>query len=258
MRGGFRRGQGELGDSAEHFALLGRILAEAAGIDGAAASVGWHGAQGLDSVAHSLLALRRQAADLRIYLPSLLFLRGSEVLPGFHAVEHALLLLGRQAVEAVQAFQQALLALGRQAAELRIAVKRLALLGGRNVLIAAQPLPGVMSLRRMLWRMRWLMLLLLGRRFRYGLVLRTAVGEGRERAGKNQRPRGTSRLHAFEFQSRHVPSLPVLLSPILSGPWRYFCFTLQLETQPVASYGFAVTSDCTCRSSSTSKLEYRS
>ena len=51
-------------------------------------------------------ALRRKALELRKQLPRLLFLIGCQVLPGFHALQNAVLLLRRQAAETLQALAQ--------------------------------------------------------------------------------------------------------------------------------------------------------
>ena len=55
-------------------------------------------------------------------LARLLFLRGSQVLPGLHPAQHALLLLRWEAGEMLQPLPQYLLLLGREATERRIAL----------------------------------------------------------------------------------------------------------------------------------------
>jgi len=68
------------------------------------------------------------------------------VLPGFHAVEHAFLLLRRQAGKMLQPVLQPRLLLRRKPAKLWIVFERAALLRGRQVFIAAQPVSGVTGL----------------------------------------------------------------------------------------------------------------
>jgi hypothetical protein len=70
-------------------------------------------------------------AELLKDLSRLLLLAGREVLPGFHAVEHAILLLRWQARKMLQAVLQLLLLSGGQLAELGITLKSPALLLGR-------------------------------------------------------------------------------------------------------------------------------
>ena len=47
-----------------------------------------------------------RSLQLRKQLPRLLFLIGRQVLPGFHALQNAVLLLRRQAAETLQALAQ--------------------------------------------------------------------------------------------------------------------------------------------------------
>ena len=75
------------------------------------------------------------------------------MLPGLHALQDAVLLLRRKAAETLQAFPQDLLPGRRKAAELGIVFQRLLLLIGRKILVAAQPLSGVIGLQRLLARL---------------------------------------------------------------------------------------------------------
>jgi hypothetical protein len=68
------------------------------------------------------------------------------VLPGFHSLQDAILLARRQTAETLQTLAQQLLARGRKAAELGIIVQGFLLLLGRKILVAAQPLSGVIAL----------------------------------------------------------------------------------------------------------------
>jgi hypothetical protein len=90
-----------------------RELVEAAGLQGALARVGRHGAQILDSASYSLLAIRRKAVELWIDWSKLLLLLRRQMLPGFHAVKHLLLLIARQSVEVLQALLKLLLPVRR-------------------------------------------------------------------------------------------------------------------------------------------------
>lgn len=160
---------------------------EAGRVDHPLPLLGWHVSQPTNRVLHHLAALRRQIPHLREHAAGLLLLLGSQVLPNFHSVQHALLLLGRQAVEVLQPVFQSLLALRRQAAELGIILQRASLLLRRNALIPAQPLAGMMSLRRRLVRLRWWMLRrrMLGRRMRHiTIVLRSACRGKAHRHGQ--------------------------------------------------------------------------
>ena len=104
-----------------------------------------------DRAVDGLAAVGRQLLELLKELARALLLIGRQVLPGFHAVEHALLLLRRQAGKMLQPASQPRLLLRRKPAELRIVFERAALLRGRQILIAAEPVSGVagLVLRRM-------------------------------------------------------------------------------------------------------------
>ncbi len=99
-----------------------------------------------DRPVEGLAAVGRQLLELLKELARLLLLIRSQVLPGFHAVEHALLLLRRQAGKMLQPFLQAGLLLRGKPAELGIVFEGAALLRGRQILIAAEPVSGVAGL----------------------------------------------------------------------------------------------------------------
>jgi len=105
---------------------------------------------------------------LRVDLPRLLFLFRSQVLPGLHPIQHALLLLWRHTVKVLQLIAQLILPLGRKISELRIVFECFSLLLGRKTLMLAQPLPSVMllPLRRLFRRMRFGMMAVLRHRKR--------------------------------------------------------------------------------------------
>jgi hypothetical protein len=104
-----------------------------------------------DRPVDGLTPVRGQLPELLKELARLLLLIGRQVLPGFHAVEHALLLLRRQAGKMLQPLPQLRLLLWGKLAELRIVFERAALLRRRKILIAAEPVSGVagLVLRRM-------------------------------------------------------------------------------------------------------------
>src|SRR6185503_1684934 len=138
------RGQRQLRSAAQQAALLGReLVLETVGIDDLLPLVGWHGAEIADCGTQFLPAIGRQISELRKQLPRLLLLIGSQVLPGFHALQDAVLLLLREAAETQQPFPQDLLPGRRKVAELGIVVESFLLLIGRQVLVTAEPLSGV-------------------------------------------------------------------------------------------------------------------
>lgn len=141
-----RRGERELGDTAQDVSFLRRELAlKAIGIDDLLALVGRHGPQITNRRLHHLPPFRGQALDLLKKLARMVLLFGSEVLPGFHAIKNPLLLLGRQVVKTLQPFAQALLTLRRKIAELGIIFQGLLLLVGREIAIASQPVSSVVA-----------------------------------------------------------------------------------------------------------------
>ena len=107
---------------------------------------GWQVAHPADRPVDSLAAVGRQLPELLKKLARLLLLILSQVLPGFHAVEHALLLLRWQVGKMLQPVLQSHLLLRRKPSELRIVFERAALLRGRQILIAAKPVSGVAGL----------------------------------------------------------------------------------------------------------------
>jgi len=148
----FRRRQRQFGRAAQKFALLGREHSfETFGINHLLTLFRRHGAQAANRCAHHSAPVGWQLTELLEQLPRFALLFGGQVLPGFHAIDNAVLLLRRQAVEVLQPPAQHLLSCGREMAELRIVFQRLLLLLGREIPVLLQPLPGVV-----LW-------------FRYGL-----------------------------------------------------------------------------------------
>ena len=121
------------------------------GVDEPVALFGRQAAHPADRPVDGLAAVGRQLLELLKDLARLLLLIRRQVLPGFHAVENALLLLRRQAGEMLQPLLQLGLLLRRKPAELRIVFERAALLRGRQIFIAAEPVSGVagLVLRRM-------------------------------------------------------------------------------------------------------------
>lgn len=136
-----------MGGSAEDDALLQRErVLVLLGVDELVALPRHQVAHAPDRAVDGLAAIGRQLLELLKELARPLLLIWRQVLPGFHAVEHALLPLGGQAGEVLQPLSQPGLLLRRQPAELRIVFKRPALLRGRQILIAAKPVSGVAGL----------------------------------------------------------------------------------------------------------------
>lgn len=121
-----------------------------AGVNELVTLFGGQVAHAADGAVDDLSAVGRQLPELLKELACILLLIGSEMLPGFHAAEHALLLRGRQAGKMLQPFPQAGLLLGRKAPELRIVFEGASLLSGRQIFVAAEPVSGVARL--ILWR----------------------------------------------------------------------------------------------------------
>ena len=147
---GLRRSQRQTRGVVENLLFLGRELAESAGLERSLASVGRHGAQALDGISHSTLAIRRQAPELRIHRAKLLLLLRRQVFPCFHALKNMLLLVGRHTGEMVQPLLELLLPLLREAAKRWIALQRMPLLVERLLTILVQPLSRMMALHRRL------------------------------------------------------------------------------------------------------------
>jgi len=145
-------GEWKVSGSAENGAFLGRErVSVLRGVDEPVALFGRQAAHAADGAVDGLAAIGRQLPELLKKLVRLLLLIWSQVLPGFHAVEHAFLLLGRQAGKMLQLLSQLELPLRRKPAELGIIFERTALLRGRQIHIAAKPVSGVagLVLRRM-------------------------------------------------------------------------------------------------------------
>src|SRR5208337_2211530 len=138
--------------SAEDPALLRReCVSVPRGVDEPVALFGRQAAHSADGLVDGVAAVRRQLLELLKDLARLLLLIGRQVLPGFHAVEDALLLPGRQAGKMLQPSLQLGLLLRGKPAELRIVLESAALLCRWQVFIAAEPVSGVagLVLRRM-------------------------------------------------------------------------------------------------------------
>ena len=116
------------------------------GVDEPVALFGCQAAHSADRLVDGLPAVGRQLLELLKELARLLLLIRRQVLPGFHAVENALLLPGRQAGKMLQPPLQLGLLLRGKPAELGIVFERAALLRRRQVFIAAEPVSGVARL----------------------------------------------------------------------------------------------------------------
>jgi len=132
-------------------------------------------------------ALGWKLLHLAVELTRLLLLFRSQMLPGFHAVEHALLLLRGKGREMLQPLLQLLLPFRRQTAECRITLQRAFLLPGRHISVLAEPIAGMtlhwraLSLRRSLHgrSLRWpLRILILWRRRAVVVVMLRQTGSG--------------------------------------------------------------------------------
>jgi len=144
-----------MGGSSQNAAFLGReLVSELVGVDELVSLSGRQAAHSADCPVDGLPAIGRQLLELLKELTRLLLLIGSQVLPGLHAIEHALLLLWRQTGKMLQLVLQPFLLLGRKLAELRIVFEGAALLSGRQIFIAAEPVSGVAGLV-----LRWMRLI---------------------------------------------------------------------------------------------------
>ena len=142
-----RRRQRQPGSAAHDVSFLGREHPfEPLGIDHLFALSRGHSAQVANCCAHHAPPVRRKLLHLPEDLPSLLFLVGGQMLPGFHAVQHALLLLRRQIGKMLQPLPELLLMLWRQPAELGIALQSPLLLIGRHIFVTTQPVARVAGL----------------------------------------------------------------------------------------------------------------
>ena len=111
----------EVGGSAEQAAFMRRErILVLVGVDKLVALVGSQAAHAADRPVDGLAAVGRQLLELLKELARLLLLIRSQVLPGFHAVEHAFLLLRRQAGKMLQPVLQPRLLLRRKPAKLWI------------------------------------------------------------------------------------------------------------------------------------------
>jgi len=102
------------------------------------------------------------------------------MLPGFHAVEHSILLFSGHAIKSLQGVTQLLLPQGGKIAELRIAFKRFALLLRGQISVFAQPLTGVGLVRASLVRAGYTLRTSL---VRAGYTLRMSLVRGRRSWG---------------------------------------------------------------------------
>ncbi len=157
---------------------------ESVGVDDLFALIGRHGRKVADCGSNHALPVRRQLPQLIANLQSLLLLLGSQMLPGFHAVQHLQLLLRREIGETLQTLAQQLLPLGRQSPECRIALQGFFLLRRWKIFVAAKPIPGVPLLswvRLLTWR-----LLALRRRRCWMLLLNLAEDSSLRKAGQRK------------------------------------------------------------------------
>ena len=115
-------------------------------VDALVALFGRQVAHAADRPVDGLAAVRWQLPELPKDLARMLFLILSQVLPGFHAVEHPLLLLRWQDGKMLQSVLQPGLLLRGKPPELRIVFERAALLCRRQIFIAAEPVSGVAGL----------------------------------------------------------------------------------------------------------------
>ena len=136
-----------MGGSAKQGAFVRRECAPVLrGVDELVTLFGCQVAHPADRPADSLAAVWRQLPELLKYLSRPLLLIWSQVLPGFHAVEHPLLLLRWQLGKMLQPVLQSHLLLRRKPSELRIVFESAALLRWRQIFIAAKPVSGVPGL----------------------------------------------------------------------------------------------------------------
>ena len=143
----FAGGERKVGGSAEQAAFLRRKRAFVfVGVDELVTLFGRQVAHAADGPVNSLAAVGRQLSELLKELARVLLLIRSQVLPGFHAVEHMLLLLRRQVGKMLQPVLQPGLVFRGKLSELRIVFERATLLCGRQIFIAAEPVSGVAGL----------------------------------------------------------------------------------------------------------------
>src|SRR5271156_2528321 len=136
-----------MGSSAENAPFLRRERVPVLwGVDELVALVRRQPTHAADRLIDDLAAIGWQLFELLKKLARLLLLIRSQVLPGFHAVEHALLLLRRQTGKMLQPVLQPGLLLRWKPPELGIVFEHAALLRRWQVLITAQPVSGVAGL----------------------------------------------------------------------------------------------------------------
>jgi hypothetical protein len=192
----FRSSQGKSGSAAHDLALLGRKhVFEARRVDDAVALIGRHGTQVAHGRADHALPVGRQLLHPAEHIARFGFLAGSEVLPGLHAVQHALLLLRRKTGKVIEPLPQLLLPLGRQAAEAGIVLQHAFPVGGRKALIAAEPVPGMVLLACL-----------------YGMELAT-LGKAGRKSGDDGRNAQHDRQLPFPYKISQTHSLRPLLRP---------------------------------------------
>jgi hypothetical protein len=139
-----------VGGSADQAALLRRILAsELVRVEELIALLRGHVAHAANGAIDRLATIGRELLELLKELTGPLLLIGSKVLPGFHTIQHALLLRGGKAGKMLQALLQTCLLLRWKLAELGVALEGAALLGGRHIFIVAKP---VSSMARLVLR----------------------------------------------------------------------------------------------------------
>jgi hypothetical protein len=146
----WRRGKRQMRCIVENLSFLRGELVEATGLKRPLSSVGRHGAQALDGISNGTLAVRRQAPELRIHRPELLFLLRRQVFPRFHALKDLLLPVCRHTVEVLQPLLELLLPLLGQSAKVWIVLQRMPLPVERLLTILVQPLSRMMALHRRL------------------------------------------------------------------------------------------------------------
>ena len=210
--------------------------------------LGRHSTQRLDGISHRLTAIRREAVELRSEPAELLFLLRRQVLPGLHSPEDLLLPFRRQAVETLQPLLVLLLAFARKAAKCRVFFKRSFLFVERLLAMLVEPLPGMMSVAG--WLVRSVSGLRNGLRSRLKSGLRLAPGR--------------RRLGIPVFGPRHGGFIPPVLSRhgrqaqgqrqagkrTARSKWCAYPHSLSPELHCSLTYGFALTSCWTCKSSS--------
>jgi len=159
---------------------------------------------------HHGLPLGRKLLQLAVNLTGLLLLCWRQMFPGFHAVQHALLLLRGQSREMLQPLPQLLLLRRWQTAECGIALQCAFLLSRRHILVAAKPVAGMSCS----WERRLRMILIWMTLIRRALVRMTwsrrclpclhgAVNAALRDARIHWHHNGRCRQHSRRHPSRH-------------------------------------------------------